>query len=66
MGDPKRHLTLSQVAQILGLSWAQTWRLVLTNELSGYKAGGRWFVDAASVEAYRTRTGPSEVTTRSM
>jgi hypothetical protein len=45
-------LLLSDAAHELGLSWAATWRLVLTGALDGQRdrISGRWRVKKSSVE----------------
>lgn len=45
-------IPLSQAAQRLGLSWAQTWRLVLIGRLEGVKDKGRWKVQSHSVALF--------------
>ena len=42
-------LGLADAAHMLGVSWAQAWRMVLTGRLDATKRGGRWQVSAASV-----------------
>ena len=44
--------SISDAAHELGLSWAATWRLVLTGALNGRRdrISGRWRVDRSSVE----------------
>jgi hypothetical protein len=46
---------LAAAAHILGVSWATAWKLVLTGDLVGRKAGGRWLVTKQSIEGYRAR-----------
>ena len=49
-----RFLRLSDVAEILNISSAQTYALVRSGELPGIKIGGRgqWRVDAEQLEAF--------------
>lgn len=51
-GEHDAEIPLALAAQSAGLSWAQAWRLVLRGELEGRKAGGRWVVTRASLEAW--------------
>ena len=46
---------LSEAAHLLGLSWSQTWRLVLQHELEGVQVRRRWFVQVWSVADYIKR-----------
>ena len=46
---------LVEAAQILGLSWAQAWRLVLIGDLRAEKRGGRWRIEAESVRRLAKR-----------
>jgi excisionase family DNA binding protein len=52
-----RFLTLSDVAEILNISAAQTYALVRSGELPAIKVGGRgqWRVEAEQLEAYIAR-----------
>jgi len=49
-----RFLTLSDVAETLNISSAQTYALVRTGDLPAIKVGGRgqWRVEAQALEAY--------------
>lgn len=49
-----RFLTLSDVAETLNISAAQTYALVRTGELTAIKVGGRgqWRVETQALEAY--------------
>ena len=49
-----RFLTLSDVAETLNISSAQTYALVRSGELPAIKVGGRgqWRVEAQALEAY--------------
>lgn len=44
-------LPLSIAAQRLGLSWSQTWRLVLIDRLPARRIGGRWLVSGDGLMA---------------
>lgn len=50
----KRFLLLSDVAEVLNISAAQTYALVRSGELPAIKVGGRgqWRVEAAVLETY--------------
>jgi excisionase family DNA binding protein len=56
MAEP-RFLRLSDVAEILNISAAQTYALVRSGDLVGMKVGGRgqWRVDREQLEAYIKR-----------
>jgi excisionase family DNA binding protein len=56
MAEP-RFLRLSEVAEILNISAAQTYALVRSGDLVGMKVGGRgqWRVERAQLEAYIKR-----------
>jgi excisionase family DNA binding protein len=56
MAEP-RFLRLSDVAEILNISAAQTYALVRSGELVAMKVGGRgqWRVERDQLEAYITR-----------
>lgn len=56
MMEDATEVTLTEAAHSLGVSWAAAWKLVLTRDLSGRKAGNRWLVSKKSIEAYRART----------
>ena len=43
-------IPLADAAMRLGVSWSAAWRLLLTGKLQGRKEGGRWIVDADSLE----------------
>ncbi len=49
-----RFLTLTDVAETLNISAAQTYALVLSGELRAIKVGGRgqWRVEASELESY--------------
>ncbi len=51
---PPRFLLLSDVAEILNISSAQTYALVRSGELPAIKVGGRgqWRVEATELESY--------------
>lgn len=53
----KRFLQLSDVAEILDISSAQTYALVRSGELPAIQVGGRrqWRVEAVELEAYIQR-----------
>lgn len=53
----KRFLQLSDVAEILDISSAQTYALVRSGDLPAIKVGGRgqWRVEATELEAYIQR-----------
>lgn len=53
----ERFLTLSDVAETLNISAAQTYALVRSGELPAIKIGGRghWRVERDALEAYITR-----------
>lgn len=55
--DGPRFLQLSDVAEILNISSAQTYALVRSGELPAIKVGGRgqWRVETAQLEAYIQR-----------
>lgn len=55
--DPPRFLSLTDVAEILSISAAQTYALVRSGDLAAIKVGGRgqWRVEAAELEAYIQR-----------
>jgi excisionase family DNA binding protein len=52
-----RFLTLTDVAELLSISSAQTYALVRTGELPAVKIGGRgqWRVEATALEHYISR-----------
>lgn len=52
-----RFLTLDDVAEILKISWSQSYALVRSGELKAVKIGGRgqWRVEHAQLEAYIER-----------
>jgi len=52
-----RFLSLTDVAEILNISAAQTYALVRSGDLSAIKVGGRgqWRVETAELEAYIQR-----------
>ena len=54
---PPRFLQLSDVAEILNISAAQTYALVRSGDLPAIKVGGRgqWRVEADKLEAYIQR-----------
>lgn len=54
---PPRFLQLSDVAEVLNISAAQTYALVRSGELPAIKVGGRgqWRVEAAQLESYIER-----------
>ncbi|MFL6100390.1 MAG: helix-turn-helix domain-containing protein [Actinomycetales bacterium] len=54
---PPRFLQLSDVADVLNISAAQTYALVRSGELPAIKVGGRgqWRVEASQLEAYIER-----------
>jgi excisionase family DNA binding protein len=54
---PPRFLQLSDVADVLNISAAQTYALVRSGELPAIKVGGRgqWRVEAAQLESYIER-----------
>lgn len=56
MAEP-RFLTLTDVAETLNISAAQTYALVRSGELPAIKVGGRgqWRVEARELENYITR-----------
>ena len=56
MAQP-RFLTLTDVAEVLNISSAQTYALVRTGALRAIKVGGRgqWRVESTELEAYITR-----------
>lgn len=60
-----REMTLAQAARVLGLSWAQTYRLLLLGRLEARQDHrGHWQVAAASVRRYqarRERAAPASV-----
>lgn len=51
---PQRFLTLDDVAEILNISWSQTYALVRSNELPAIQIGGRnqWRVEITQLDAY--------------
>ena len=53
-------IPLAEVAHRLGQSWEKTWRQVLNGTLRGEKRGGRWIVEAKSVEDLVQRKAVSE------
>ena len=55
MESAKREIPLSEAALRLRKSWAQCWRLLLKNEISGRKVDGRWVCDVESVDAWLQR-----------
>jgi excisionase family DNA binding protein len=54
---PPRFLTLSDVAELLNISAAQTYALVRSGDLPAIKVGGRgqWRVEATELETYIQR-----------
>lgn len=52
-----RFLTLTDVAEVLNISSAQTYALVRTGSLRAIKVGGRgqWRVESTELEAYISR-----------
>jgi excisionase family DNA binding protein len=54
---PPRFLTLTDVAELLNISAAQTYALVRSGDLPAIKVGGRgqWRVEASELEAYIER-----------
>jgi excisionase family DNA binding protein len=54
---PPRFLTLTDVAELLNVSAAQTYALVRSGDLPAIKVGGRgqWRVEASELEAYIQR-----------
>jgi excisionase family DNA binding protein len=57
MAGAPRFLQLTDVAEILNISAAQTYALVRSGELPAIKIGGRgqWRVEAAALESYIER-----------
>ncbi|MBM7786220.1 helix-turn-helix domain-containing protein [Tenggerimyces flavus] len=57
MAGTARFLQLTDVAEILNISAAQTYALVRSGELPAIKIGGRgqWRVESAALEAYIER-----------
>jgi excisionase family DNA binding protein len=57
MGDASRFLSLTDVAEILSISVAQTYALVRRGELRGIQIGGRkqWRVETTELEDYIKR-----------
>ena len=57
MAGTPRFLQLTDVAEILNISAAQTYALVRSGELPAIKIGGRgqWRVEAAALESYIER-----------
>lgn len=57
MAGTPRFLHLTDVAEILNISAAQTYALVRSGELPAIKIGGRgqWRVEAAALESYIER-----------
>ncbi len=57
MSPARRFLQLSDVAEVLNISAAQTYALVRNGELKAIKIGGRgqWRVEEAELEAYIQR-----------
>ena len=53
-GAAQRFLSLTDVAEILGISMAQVYALVRRGELAAIKIGGRgqWRVEAVELEAF--------------
>ena len=51
-----KEVPLSVAAHRLGLSWAATWKLVLTGELIARRADARWLVEETSVATYKGRS----------
>ncbi len=51
---PQRFLTLDDVAEILNISWSQTYALVRSKELPAIQIGGRnqWRVEITQLDAY--------------
>ena len=51
---PRRFVPLTEVAEVLGVSAAQTYALVRSGELPAIKVGGRgqWRVEVAELDAY--------------
>lgn len=58
-GSTTQGIPLADAAMRLGVSWQQAWRLLLTGTLQGRKDGGRWVVDAESLE--RTKAARDRV-----
>ena len=51
-------MSLADAAQRLSLSWAQTWRLVLTGRLEGIRLPtGRWAVTRDSIARFKSERG---------
>lgn len=48
-------IPLPLVAQRLGTGWGTAYRLVLSGQIRGSQRGGRWLVEAASIEEYQRR-----------
>lgn len=59
----EKEITLSDAAHELGLSWAATWRLVLTGVLDGRRdaSSGRWRVRRSSVQRAKRARGESHL-----
>lgn len=57
MAPPQRFLTLTDVAEVLNISAAQTYALVRSGQLPAIKIGGRgqWRVEASRLEEYIAR-----------
>lgn len=63
--NDEAEVVLSDAAHELGLSWAATWRLVLTGALDGRRdqASGRWRVQRSSVERVKREAKAADART---
>jgi hypothetical protein len=52
----KEEINLPQAAQRLQVSWRTAWDMIMLGGLEGEYRGGRWYIDARSVDAVASRT----------
>ena len=50
MPATKHEISLPQAAQRLRIPWRAAWEKIMTGAIEGEYRGGRWYIDARSVE----------------
>jgi excisionase family DNA binding protein len=58
MGKLKRVLTIGEVAEILRVHPTTIYRLVKRGDLPGFKIGGNWRINKASLDLWLSAVGP--------
>ena len=57
-------LTINEVAEILRMHSTTVYRLVKRGELPGFKIGGNWRINRASLDLFLSGEHPQHLTTR--